>query len=321
MSGQVRAPGWYPDPWGTPEERYFDGVAWARTTRRPGGLDTPPVTDPIEPAATSYPSPPVAAAATSATAATAAIAGGATAGDATTDSPPGWHPDPWEVASLRYWDGNQWTGHVSGMRGISPAIQFAEERTAARWAKAGLAWGGPALGVSTITGAFQWHWIAEHWDEITAAGNGVQSNNGNNGAAIIGQMAGLVLLAAGILFMIWFYRAAQLAASSGLTARRSPGLATASFIIPIVNLWWPYQSTRDLLPENHPGRQVVKRWWALWIGCTIGGLAVGAAAFTGAVALAIATGITVVLALLAAVTARNVVTAIADAHNEFAASV
>ncbi len=25
---------------------------------------------------------------------------------------PGWHPDPWGAAHLRYWDGNQWTGHT-----------------------------------------------------------------------------------------------------------------------------------------------------------------------------------------------------------------
>jgi hypothetical protein len=31
----------------------------------------------------------------------------------TTPLPPaGWHPDPWGVAPLRYWDGGQWTGYV-----------------------------------------------------------------------------------------------------------------------------------------------------------------------------------------------------------------
>lgn len=25
---------------------------------------------------------------------------------------PGWHPDPWGAAPLRYWDGTQWTGHT-----------------------------------------------------------------------------------------------------------------------------------------------------------------------------------------------------------------
>ena len=27
----------------------------------------------------------------------------------------GWHPDPWGQASLRWWDGEQWTAHVSAV--------------------------------------------------------------------------------------------------------------------------------------------------------------------------------------------------------------
>jgi uncharacterized protein len=26
--------------------------------------------------------------------------------------PPGWYPDPWRAAALRWWDGNAWTGEV-----------------------------------------------------------------------------------------------------------------------------------------------------------------------------------------------------------------
>jgi hypothetical protein len=28
--------------------------------------------------------------------------------------PAGWFPDPWRHATERYWDGNQWTGHIRG---------------------------------------------------------------------------------------------------------------------------------------------------------------------------------------------------------------
>jgi Domain of unknown function (DUF4328)/Protein of unknown function (DUF2510)/Domain of unknown function (DUF202) len=310
VSGEGRDVGWYPDPWGTDDERYFDGSAWTRSTRHPGGLETPPDPDSAAPLSTA-PAPP----------AITPTAPPSTPVTATPGVPPGWHPDPWAAAALRYWDGRQWTGHVSGMPGEpAPTLRLAEERTAARWARLGLAWAGPALGVSTIAGAFQWHWIADHWDEITRPGSSVDTTtNGNNGAAVLGQLAGLVFLVAGVLFLIWFYRAAVLASSSGLPSRRSPRLATASFIIPILNLWWPYQSTCDLLPQDHPGRQVVKRWWFLWIACTIGGIAVVVTAFTGAVALGITTGIVVVLALLAAIAARNVVSEIADAHDEFLA--
>src|SRR3977135_4748383 len=61
------------------------------------------------------------------------------------------------------------------------------------------------------------------------------------------------------------FRAAVVAKLLGLPARRSPALAAFSFLIPIVNLWWPYQSACDLLPPGHPGRHVVGRWWATWL--------------------------------------------------------
>ncbi len=304
MSGQARAPGWYPDPWDTPEERYFDGVAWARTTRRPGGLDTPPDPGASAPSSPGSAPPPPAAPQAS----------------PPPGVPPGWHPDPWGVAGLRYWDGRQWTGHVSGMSGAPPALRLSEERTASRWARLGLAWAGPALGVFAISGAFWLQWVSDHWDELSKQGSSV-NQNGNSGAAIFVQLALVAVVVGAVLFLLWFYRSASLASSTGLRARRNPGLATASFMIPVLNFWWPYQSTCDLLPENHPARHVVRRWWTLWIGCMVGGVAVFFSVGVNTVALAIATGATVVLALLSAVTARIVVSEITDAHDQLLAGV
>jgi hypothetical protein len=34
--------------------------------------------------------------------------------------PPGWHPDPWGQAPLRYWDGSTWTGYTHV--GTAPAF-------------------------------------------------------------------------------------------------------------------------------------------------------------------------------------------------------
>jgi hypothetical protein len=89
----------------------------------------------------------------------------------------------------------------------------------------------------------------------------------------------------------------------------------------VVSLWWPYQSTCDLLPEHHPGRAAVRRWWALWIACSITSLSVVVAAFFDPIALAISAAATVVLALLAAIAARAVVTEIIDAHDGLLAGV
>jgi hypothetical protein len=306
VSGEKREPGWYPDPWGTDDERYFDGGAWTRSVRHPGGLQTPP--DPALASTGPVPAAPV----------VDAPAGPATppapAPGVPATAPPGWHPDPWAAASLRYWDGRQWTGHVSGLPGgPSPALRLDEERTAARWARTGLAWGGPALGVTMIAAAFQWRWMADHWDELTRPGGTIESS-GNSGAAVVGQLAAVALLASAVLFLIWFYRAAVLALASGLPARRSPVLATLSFFIPVLNVWWPYQSACDLLPQDHPGRAAVRRWWFLWLAFWIGFWAVLAAAFQSVVVLAATTGVTVVVALLAAIAGRNVVTEVLAAH-------
>jgi hypothetical protein len=308
----TREQGWYPDPWGTEDERWFDGAAWTRSVRHPGGLNTPPAV-PGPPDATgvapgSGPEAPV-----------APVAPVAPTDVPPSSTPPGWHPDPWAAASLRYWDGTQWTGHVAGLPGEpSAALRRGEERTAGRWARVGLVWAGPAAGAAMIALAFQWRWMADHWDELTRPGS-TPDTTGNSGAAVLFQLAGVVVLAVAVLFLIWFYRAAVLAVASGLHARRSPLLATFSFIIPVLNVWWPYQSTLDLLPESHPGRAVVRRWWSLCVGFWIGFFATFAAAFQPVVVLAITTGVTVVLALLAAVAARSVVAEVMDAHDSLLA--
>ena len=95
-----------------------------------------------------------------------------------------------------------------------------------------------------------------------------------------------------------------------------PGLATGSFMIPVLNLWWPYQSTCDLLPPGHPARPRVLRWWLLWI---VGGLAPAVAMLIGAAvggvaAWALVVGVAVQAA--AALAARQVVADVLAAHVE-----
>lgn len=68
-----------------------------------------------------------------------------------------------------------------------------------------------------------------------------------------------------ILFVIWQYRAATTAQRLRFPARRSPALGVGSYLIPVVQLWFPYQALRDCLPPGDPNRTVVLHTWLLLI--------------------------------------------------------
>jgi hypothetical protein len=318
VRGQDRVPGWYDDPWGTDDERYYDGIAWTRATRRPGSNDAYVVPG----SADSLAVPPVVASPQEAVSGgpVGEVGGSPGAGPAPiAPVPPGWHPDPWGAHALRWWDGSRWTGHVSGAAAVAPAFTTVPERDASRWARLSMLWAGPAFAVYVVAGSFQAQWVADHWGEIRNA-NGRVEVGGNALAATLGQLGVFALVAALVLFLIWFYRAAVAAAAVGLPARRRAGLATAAFVIPVVNLWWPYQSACDLLPQGHPGRVVLRRWWACTIGSVVGVFATYGAAFVGDWALALVAGLTVVSALLAAAQARLAISEVVDAHEALAAA-
>lgn len=85
------APGWYPDP--TPAKagdvRYWDGARWTEHVHE--AVEPTPTPEPVhvvEPTAAATPA-------------------------AASAAPAAWHPDPRVPGQLRYWDGTDWTAHVS----------------------------------------------------------------------------------------------------------------------------------------------------------------------------------------------------------------
>ncbi len=245
-------------------------------------------------------------------------------------TPPGWKPDPWGTGKLRWWDGVAWTAHVhppevSGspvatVYRPSPGPRLRDERHAARWAQIALVFAVPAQIAGAIAAAVQVRWLVDHFDELTrnrsrSEALGIQ-RLGPSGAAAVSQFAQLGLIAAGVLFAVWFYRAALTAEAAGLPARRRPGLAACSFIIPVVNFWWPYQSACDLFPAGHPARRLVGRWWALWIGMAVSGvLGFGSAVAAPSLTPVLVAG-QIVLVVCAAVAARGVISAVVDVHTQ-----
>lgn len=88
--------GWFPDPLGRHEGRYWDGRAWTEHVTSHGhqGIDPPVDT-------TSVPTP--------------------------IQAPADWYPDPFGHHERRYWDATHWTEHVSsrGLQGVDPPVHQA----------------------------------------------------------------------------------------------------------------------------------------------------------------------------------------------------
>jgi hypothetical protein len=328
VTESTREPGWYPDPWGTEKQRYFDGSAWARDTRPGDGVEAGPGGS----ESSGWPAPvvggsgPTAGAPTPAPAAVAPSVPVAPVAPVAADPAPvpaGWHADPWGVGAVRWWDGRQWTGHVSGPPATADKpVNATAERALARWLRPTLILAAVSSAASQVSSVDQIQWIADHWDRLMS-GKTTTSQLPTPAGGIVGavaQTSTIFGVAAVVLFLMWFYRAATNGWAAGLPARRSPTMATVSFIIPILNLWWPLQSTLDMVPADTPNRNLIRWWWVFWLLAGLCGLAGVPVAFAyGRTALQVVLGIGAGAIIVAGVLASAMVEYVTRIHERVGA--
>ena len=117
------------------------------------------------------------------------------------------------------------------------------------------------------------------WDDLSPAQRqaaAAQAADTEASIAAAWDMHAMVLLALGVLFIVWAWRATKNLQRFGETPKRKPGWAIGGWFIPIGNLWIPYQTIRDAwtkLPESVKGDRptgLVWLWaWVLWIGAGV----------------------------------------------------
>lgn len=266
-------------------------------------------------------------------------------------APPGWYADPAGGPGQRWWDGYAWTEatvlpsvppppptsspYSSGLPPPPPAYGAPPPWVPAPRDARGLVTDelriSPVARIAitfpaivTLVNVVGWVAIASQWrnygHQFHVAVNAAQNHRtvpvptapdpfGGLSAVLV-----LFAVAAIVVECVWQFRAASAARAMGLPAKRTPGWGVAFWFIPVVNLWMPYQAIRDCLAYGDPNRDMVLRYWLLYVGMSVGtGLTiVGLMISTPAgVVFALGTGL---CALGVLATAPRVVMSIALAH-------
>ncbi|HTW07817.1 MAG TPA: DUF4328 domain-containing protein [Acidimicrobiales bacterium] len=186
-------------------------------------------------------------------------------------TPPGWFPDPWRTAALRWWDGSQWTPYTDGSPAYLATYQLAAAARSQGQAERTAKWGRTAIkiyGAYLLTAALAF----SAFGAVLHSTVNQQVDQGTNSVAPIAAILGfeglialleVVLLIFAVLFLIWQYHAANVSRQLGYPARLSPGMGVGGWFIPVVNLWFPHWALSDLLPPHHPlRRRALGVWWA-----------------------------------------------------------
>ena len=200
---------------------------------------------------------------------------------------PGWYPDPWHPGGFRWHDGTTWTSwtgpppmppygaaplatvaDVESERRLRPVAQLAIVGWGVLSAAGGIGFAivirdlfEPLIDLFGTTNATD--------AEVRAAIDEVQVRQADEWWLNVASLLPLACMAA---MAVWSNRVATVARGLRYPARHSPGWAAAGWFVPVVNLWFPYQSIVDSISPMNLRRGRVLRWWLLY---TVGGVVLG----------------------------------------------
>jgi uncharacterized protein DUF4328/uncharacterized protein DUF2510 len=250
--------GWFPDPGGRHEHRYWDGAEWTDhvADRGVGGVD--PVAAAATVAATAHPS--------AVAAPPAGLAPPPSIPADRSDRSAWWAPDATTTGPA--------AGPVRSLRGLATAL------TVTLWTTAGVA----VLGVIAHANRVS---VVDDVLDARKLGDFVDAQGRADDAdAFVGVVTFLMILLSltiFVLLIIWMWRVAKNAEVLGRTEPRwKPGWTIGGWFIPFANLvipvlvmqeLWrgtdPEAPRRDPLWRSRPGSALVGWWWALYLASVV----------------------------------------------------
>ena len=212
--------------------------------------------------------------------------------------PAGWYPDPETRGhSWRWWDGAQWHAPPTW-----PALAYGrpdpEAAPRARsqahrigsWLRYAMV--GNAVYTLLLFASLGLVFHSIRHDVFATRPGGTPHISGRVIAVeLFSAPLSLFSLAFTGLLIAWILQAGKYAEAMGWPTVRSRTLGAFSVLIPIVNLWWPYEALRDAYP---PGDEhaILLRWWLTYLLIQLPVLAamfvVALTASTGTIAIVVA---------------------------------
>lgn len=199
---------------------------------------------------------------------------------AVTSLPPaGWYPDPepGQEGRERYWNGARWaTGTRPAAMPVAPRPPLGDGWRTLAGLLQGLLGLGLLVELGRVALALWTADVAAGWREDVTSYDLTTATRIDQLSLTAGIVELVLLLATGIVFITWLYRAHRSSRMHPAVLRHGSGWAIGGWFVPILGLWRPVQMVNDVRRgamgfDPPTGGALVGWWWASFIVMNLSG--------------------------------------------------